>query len=359
MDIRDFDYTLPKELIAQTPLAQRDASRLLVADRASGRLEDRRFADLAALIPEGDVLVLNDTRVFEARVLGKKKETGGKVDLLLLGPYERPAASAGEDFTSAAEADEMAAKKIWRCLVQPSIKEGQAVVFDDEQAEAVFLKRASDGIPLMEFTGVDDVKALARRIGTMPLPPYIKREAVAADKESYQTVFAENEGAVAAPTAGLHFTRGLLETLRQKGVQVLTLTLHVGYGTFKPVEDLENHQMHAESFTLSPEVAASVNQAKAAGKKIWAVGTTTLRALETCVQDGRLVAGSGQTDLFIKAPFEFEAVDHLITNFHLPKTTLLVLVSAFMGEPLRKKAYEHALTEKYRFYSYGDAMLIL
>jgi len=335
--LNDFDYPLPKELIAQSPLPKRDASRLLVADRKKGSLTDKHFFDLLESLPAGDVLVLNDTKVFPARILGRKKKTEGKVDLLLLSPVS---------------------ETTWKCLVQPSMKEGQELFFPPENGEAVFLKRDTDGIPLFEFKGVDNIRALASKIGTMPLPPYIKREAGVSDMENYQTVFAAKEGAVAAPTAGLHFTKNLLEKIRAKGVKVLTLTLHVGYGTFKPVEDPEHHRMHAEYFEISEDVARQINQAKAQKKGIWAVGTTTLRALETCVQKKTLTAGSGYTDLFIRAPFNFEVVDHLVTNFHLPKTTLLLLVSAFMSEKFRKQAYDHAIASCYRFYSYGDAMLI-
>ena len=359
MKLADFDYPLPKELIAQRPLSKRDTSKLLVVDRKRGVLSDKTFCEILELIPAGDVLVLNDTKVFPARILGKKKKTHGKVDILLLCPYTRPSVNSQDEFISVAEAEEMNAKKIWRCLVQPALKEEQEIVFGQGEAGAIFIRRDAEGVPLIEFKNVEDVKCLAREIGTMPLPPYIKREAEAVDKESYQTVFAKNEGAVAAPTAGLHFTQELLGKIRDKGVEVLTVTLHVGYGTFKPVEDLENHKMHSEYFELSKAVADRLNQAKAEKRKIWAVGTTVLRVLETCVQEGKMIAGNGETDLFIKEPFEFEAVDHLITNFHLPKTTLLLLVSAFMGERLRTKAYQHAIDQKYRFYSYGDAMVIL
>jgi S-adenosylmethionine:tRNA ribosyltransferase-isomerase len=284
---------------------------------------------------------LNDTKVFKARVLGNKKVTQGKVDCLLISP-----------------AVNKNSENIWRVLLQPALKEGQEIVFPDG-AEALFAGRDTDGMALLEFRGVPDVRVWAEKAGTMPLPPYIKREAQKGDEETYQTVYARNEGAVAAPTAGLHFTDGLLGKLKSRGVEICRVTLHVGYGTFKPVEDLENHKMHAESFTLNAETAEKINQAKAAGKKIWAVGTTTLRVLETCVLKGKLVAGKGDTDLFITPPFKFEVVDRLVTNFHLPKTTLLLLVSAFMGESLRKKAYEHAISQKYRFYSYGDAMAIV
>ena len=340
MRLEDLDYPLPKELIAQRPLEKRDASRLLIVDRKRSTLEDLLFSDLPSLIPPGDALVLNDTRVLKARVLGKKKVTGGKVDILLLAFGGKP--------------DE----NVWQVLVQPALKEGQEVDFS-EGVEGVFAGRDPQGTALMRFKEGFDVRAWAQRVGTMPLPPYIKREAGPEDVGMYQTVYAQKDGAVAAPTAGLHFTPELLKGLNAKGVEVEKVTLHVGTGTFKPVEDLESHKMHSEVFELSAETALRLNAVKEKKHEVWAVGTTSLRVLETCVRKKRLAAGAGETDLFIRPPFEFEAVDHLITNFHLPKTTLLLLVSAFMGETLRKKAYDHAIQEKYRFYSYGDAMLIL
>jgi S-adenosylmethionine:tRNA ribosyltransferase-isomerase len=206
---------------------------------------------------------------------------------------------------------------------------------------------------------LDNLRTLIEKIGKVPLPPYVKRDADQDDQTRYQTVYARNNGAVAAPTAGLHFTESCLSRLKAKGVGIEFITLHVGYGTFKPVEDLEHHRIHPEEFEMSPETAARLNRAKAEHRGIWAVGTTSLRVLETCVQNGQIIPGRGQTDLYIREPFTFEAADHLITNFHLPKTTLLLLVSAFSGEPLRKKAYAHAIKESYRFYSYGDAMLII
>jgi S-adenosylmethionine:tRNA ribosyltransferase-isomerase len=338
MNLSDLDYPLPKELIAQRPLDKRDASRLLIADRKKGTLEDRVFTDILSCFRPGDVLVLNDTKVFKARVLGKKKGTGGKVDALFLG--DRNAQGA------------------WRCLLQPALKEGQAVEFPGG-VEGVYAGRDKDGMALLTLTEHPDTQRWLEENGSVPLPPYIKREPGKEDERTYQTVYAAKEGAVASPTAGLHFTNDLLDKIRARGVETLTVTLHVGYGTFRPVEDLENHRMHAERFELTAASADRINLAKSEKRAIWAVGTTTLRVLETCVVKKKLVPGSGQTDLYIREPFHFEAVDHLLTNFHLPKTTLLVLVSAFMGEGFRKKAYEHAVAEKYRFYSYGDAMLIL
>lgn len=338
MKLEDFDYPLPKELIAQKPAEPRDASRLLVVDRKSGRLEDCVFRDIAERFGEGDVLVLNDTKVFPARLRARKKGTGGKADLLLI--------SQGKT------------EDTWKCLVQPALREGQALELEGG-GEAEFLDREPDGMPLLRFHVEGSVREHAERHGQAPLPPYIKREPVDEDRGTYQTVYAKNEGAVAAPTAGLHFTERLLAELKNRGVELATVTLHVGYGTFRPVEDLENHRMHAESFELKPEVADRINRARAERRLVWAVGTTTLRVLETCVQKKTLIPGKGETDLYVKPPFRFEVVDRLVTNFHLPKTTLLLLVSAFMGEELRRKAYAHAVAERYRFYSYGDAMLIL
>lgn len=337
MKLEDFDYPLPKELIAQRPLERRDASRLLVADRAESRLEDKRFTDLVDHFAPGDLLVLNDTKVFPARLLGTKKGTGGKVDLLLL----EPAAQAG----------------VWRCLIQPSLRPGQEIELSGAPARCE--GRDADGVALVSFDPGQDPRQLARTHGTMPLPPYVKRPVDPQDETAYQTVYAEREGAVAAPTAGLHFTRELLDRLEARQVEIRRLTLHVGYGTFRPVEDLENHRMHAESFELPESTADAVNRARSQKRRVCAVGTTTLRVLETCVRKKQVIPGAGRTDLYIRPPFRFEAVDRLVTNFHLPKTTLLLLVSAFMGEEFRKRAYAHAVESRYRFYSYGDAMLIL
>ncbi len=338
MKLEDFDYPLPKELIAQEPIQPRDHSKLLVVDRKTGSLTNRHFFDLVEYLEPGDVLVWNDTKVFPARILGRKKGTGGKVDLLLLEPKDRR----------------------WRCLLQPALKEHQVIEFNGGACQAIFTGRDADGISLVEFPEGVDVRAFAQKHGTMPLPPYIKREAADLDKCRYQTVYAEKDGAVAAPTAGLHFTDQLIDKIKkEKGIEILSVTLHVGYGTFKPVDDLENHQMHSERFELTRETADRINLAKAEKRKVWAIGTTALRVLETCVVKKLLLPGKGETNLYITEPFKFEIVDHLVTNFHLPKTTLLLLISAFMGEALRKKTYACAIEEKYRFYSYGDAMLII
>jgi len=344
MNLADFDYPLPKELIAQAPLPERETSRLLVLDRKTGELKDLVFRDIVDFFQAGDALVLNDTKVFPGRLHAAKKGTGGKVDVLLLEPKETQDPSG---------------KLVWRALLQPSLKDGQEILFTGTESAAVYRGRDTDAIPLLEFENVSSVQELIDRVGVMPLPPYIKREPSDTDRASYQTVYACRQGAVAAPTAGLHFTEGLLQKIKDKGVAVVPVTLHVGYGTFRPVEDLENHHMHSERFELSDEAAEKLNGIKRSGGKIWAAGTTSLRVLETCVQKKKIIPGKGETDLYIRPPFEFEATDRLITNFHLPKTTLLLLVAAFAGESLRKKAYDHAIAERYRFYSYGDAMVII
>lgn len=335
--IEDFDYPLPESLIAQRPLERRDECRLLVARRSEETLEELRFGDIAGLISPGDVLVLNDTKVFPARILGRKM-TGGKVEILLLAPSNKD-------------------PRRWRVLLQPALKEDQEIRFESG-GRAYFRGRDTDGTALVEFED-PDVRSFAAKWGTMPLPPYIRREAETADAANYQTVYASREGAVAAPTAGLHFTPELLLAVGAKGAEIVTLTLHVGYGTFRPVQDIETHRMHAERFMLGADAAARINRARDEGRKVWAVGTTAVRALETCVLKGRVIPGDGETDLFIFPPSEFEAANTLITNFHLPRSTLLMLVGAFMGVDFMKRAYRYAVEKKFRFYSYGDAMLIL
>lgn len=336
--LEDFDYTLPAELIAQSPCAERDGSRLLVADRRNRRVEDKRFVDVAGYFLPGDLLVLNNTRVFPARLFGRKS-TGGKAEVLLIG--------AAED-----------APPLWKVLIRPSPKTGQRYFLGDSGVEAICKGRGRDGHALLEFL-TDDVLGFAEREGRMPLPPYIRRPPDDGDRERYQTVYAKKTGAVAAPTAGLHFTPGILDSLKAKGVRIAEVTLHVGHGTFQPVRDIERHRMHAEYFECPDATACCVNETLASGRKVWACGTTAVRVLETCSLGRKLIGGSGWTDLFIAPPSQFDVVGGLVTNFHLPRSTLLMLVSAFMGHEWMKEAYRHAVEQQYRFYSYGDAMLIV
>ena len=336
--LEDFDYTLPKDMIAQRPLPKRDMSRLLVVNRRTGQWEDKTFESIIDYFQAGEVVVLNDTKVFPARLEGRKS-TGGRVEILLVGPSDD-------------------SKKVWRVLVQPKLREKQKVIFHEAKSQAVYIGRDRDGTALMKFD-VPDVKFFAARFGQMPLPPYVRRSPDEKDRVTYQTVYGCHERALASPTAGLHFTESILQRIMHKGVRVVNLTLHVGYGTFRPVQSIENHRMHPEHFDLPATTAKEVNQALQDGRRIWAVGTTSVRVLETCVMAGRLIPGGGQTDLFLFPPAEFEIVQGLLTNFHLPRSTLLMLVSAFMGHQTMKKAYHHAIETHYRFYSYGDAMLIV
>lgn len=333
--LEDFDYVLPPELIAQEPLENRSSSRLLAVDRASGALRDGSFRQILDFIQPGDVVVMNNSRVFPARLEGAKT-TGGKIEVLLVAPVD-------------------AAERRWKVLCRPQLKEGQVVQIGDAAARC--LGRTASGYIEVEFEGMSGRQA-AERYGEMPLPPYIKRKPSASDRERYQTVYAAPEGSIAAPTAGLHFTPELLRELEAKGAECVRVTLHVGYGTFQMVRDIESHEMHAERFEVTEAAARSINRALAEKKRVWAVGTTSARVLETCVQGGKVISGSGDTNLFIVPPFEFEVVGGLITNFHLPKSTLLMLVGAFMGRDRMMRAYEHAVAAGYRFYSYGDAMII-
>ena len=341
----EFDYDLPTRLIAQRPVPRRDDSRLLVLDRGAGTLEDRRFPDFLDYPSPGDVLVLNDTRVFPARLLGRKP-TGAAAEVLLLNP--RPGDETGRN---------------WEALVRPGgkLKPGRLVVVSDE-----FQVRIEDSTPdggrVVHLEGEGDPFELIERHGQVPLPPYVERPADQQDRERYQTVYAAAVGSVAAPTAGLHFTTGLLQAAARKSVYVARVTLHVGPGTFRPVgvEDPREHVLHSERWEMTPDTAQLLNDARGSGGRIWAVGTTSARVLETTVQsDRRFAPGSGWTDLYILPPHEFRGVDGLVTNFHLPRSSLLMLVSAFAGTELVLQAYRHAVREQYRFYSYGDAMLIL
>ena len=338
----DYDYELPAGLIAQEPAAERDRSRLLRLDRATGATAHGRFSDVADLLAPGDVLVRNDTRVIAGRLLGRKT-TGGQVEVLIL-DYAQGVARG--EFT---------------CLVRASKRPrpGSRLLFDAGVAARV--SAVQERTCTLAFEPADRFEALLERIGHVPLPPYIRRRDAAADRRAYQTVYAARKGAIAAPTAGLHFTRELLARLVARGVRIVDLTLHVGYGTFLPVQvaDIRQHRMHAEWFSLSPESAEAVNRARDGGHRVVAVGTTSVRTLEFCARsDGRLAPRSGACDLFIYPGYTFRAVDAMITNFHLPKSTLLMLVSAFAGREKVLAAYAEAVRHQYRFYSYGDAMLI-
>jgi S-adenosylmethionine:tRNA ribosyltransferase-isomerase len=337
----DFDYDLPDDRIAQQPNERRESSRLLVVDRAAGTLEHRVFADLADLIPAGDALVLNTSRVIRARLLGKR-ETGAPAEILLLHPVE--------------------GTHSWEALVHPGgkLRPGRVVTIAPELQVAIerVTERRTRIVRLL--TACEPYDAI-ERFGHIPLPPYIRRPDAAADAERYQTVFARESGSVAAPTAGLHFSQALLDTLSQRGIRRAEIVLHVGAGTFKPVEteDPAQHRMHEEWFSVSDAAAQTLNETRRAGGHIWAVGTTVARTLETVVKpDGPFAAMSGETTLFIRPPYTFRAVDRLITNFHLPRSTLLMLVAAFGGRERILEAYRVALEQGYRFFSYGDAMLI-
>ncbi len=345
MLLSDFDYDLPPELIAQEPAAERSASRLLVVDRLSGQLSHHRFSDLVCLLPADCVLVLNDTRVFPARLRGWK-ESGGSVEVLLL----RRVTGPGET---------------WEVLCKGAqhLRGGSRLWFASE-LWAEWLSAPREGRGVLQFFSHADFGLLLERLGEVPLPPYLKRQAGSRveDRDRYQTVYARHSGAVAAPTAGLHFTEELLGALRERGVETVFLTLHVGAGTFQPirVEHLELHKMEEEEYELSEAAAERINRAKAAGRKIIAVGTTTTRALESArAQAGKVQAGRHRTNLFIYPGYQVCVIDGLITNFHLPRSTLLLLVSAFAGRALILKAYAEAVIQGYRFYSYGDAMLIV
>lgn len=350
MDPSLFDYPLPPERIAQTPVEPRDASRLLVLYRSSGRVEHRRFSDIGEYTRPGDVLVLNDSRVMAARLFARRRPQGGRVELLLLHPSD----AAGDQ----------AFPHRWEVLVRPGRRAppGQVLEVGQGQLEVRVLARTECGGRLVEFaspTG-EPVRALLQRYGSVPLPPYIRQPL--ADPDRYQTVYAGPEGSAAAPTAGLHFTRELLERLESQGVRLARLTLHVGVGTFRPVRSptVEGHRMHAEYFTIPESTAAAIEQARRQGARIWAVGTTVVRALESASgPDGAVHAGSGWTRLFIYPGYRFRVVEVLVTNFHLPRSTLLMLVCAFAGTGRVLEAYRTAAALGYRFYSFGDAMLVL
>jgi len=343
MDISQFDYELPREMIAQEPAGKRDESRLLVLDRATGEIQHRIFQDVIEYLSTGDMLVLNDTRVIPARI-DAHRETGGKVEVLFL---------------------EDRGKQRWTALMQAKghLRVGEKLILGEFSAEIV--NKDPDGVYMLRFGENTDVIGMLEHAGAPPLPMYILRmrsdhAAHPEDKERYQTVYAAASGSIAAPTAGLHFTQELLKKIQEKGIEIARVTLHVGFGTFAPiqVQQIEEHRMHRESFDVKPEEAERLNRAKRDGRRIIAVGTTTTRVIETLAGKGDIAPGKGSTDLFIRPGFEFKFVDAMITNFHLPKSTLLILVCAFAGREKILAAYEEAKRSGYRFYSYGDAMFI-
>lgn len=346
MSIDQYDYELPKELIAQHPLARRSDARLLVIDRQRKSISHFYIRDLPELLAAGDCLVVNDTRVIPARLVGFRTKTGGHWEGLFL------------------DAD---GRGFWHLLgkTRGHVAEGETITLVNARGQdglrIQVVAHQADGSWIAKPESQGGTQEILERVGRVPLPPYIRKgEMVESDREAYQTVFARQPGAVAAPTAGLHFTPQLIEQLQAAGLTVATLTLHVGTGTFRPIAgSLEEHQMHEEWGQIGPEAVAAIHAAKQRGGRIVAVGTTSVRLLETAAAGGQLQPWSGQTNLFIRPPYQFRAVDLLLTNFHLPRTTLLVLARTFGGEELMKRAYEEAIREEYRFFSYGDAMLIV
>ena len=340
MKVSDFYFELPEELIAQYPLEKRDSSRLMVLDKKTGEIEHRKFHDILEYLNEGDTLVLNNTRVLPARLIGEKEETGGKIEFLLLKRIE------GDK---------------WECLAKPGrkAKVGTVFTFGEGKLKAIVREIGEEGNRIIEFKYDGIFEQVLDELGQMPLPPYIHEKLE--DKERYQTVYSKEKGSAAAPTAGLHFTEELLKEIKDKGVNIAYLTLHVGLGTFRPVkvDDVNNHVMHSEYYHLDKENAELINKTKEAGKRVIALGTTSSRTLETIGdENGRVREQSGWTDIFIYPGYKFKIVDNLITNFHLPESTLIMLVSALAGQDNIMNAYNTAVKEKYRFFSFGDSMFI-
>lgn len=340
MKTSDFNYYLPEELIAQTPLKDRAKSRLLVLDKKTGKYFDRSFENIIEYLEKGDTLVLNDTKVIPARLYGHREEKEEAIEVLLLKNIENDR---------------------WEVLAKPGkkLKIGTKIIFDEVLLSAVVVDILEDGERVIEFSYKGIFNEILDKLGTMPLPPYITKRLE--DKDRYQTVYAKNLGSAAAPTAGLHWTRELLNKVEEKGVNVCYVTLHVGLGTFRPVkvEDVETHKMHSEYFKISKEVCDIINKTKEEGKKVISVGTTTCRVLESASKDDRKIyPASGETSIFIYPGYKFKIIDSLITNFHLPESTLIMLVSALAGKENIMGAYTHAVEEKYRFFSFGDAMFI-
>ena len=341
LTLEDFDYDLPHELIAQTPIKKRDSSRLLELDRQTGEMQDKHFYDIIDQLNPGDAVVMNNSRVMPARLYGVKPETGGHAEVLLL---------------HNTEGDE------WETLMKPAkrAKVGTVISFGDGKLTATVTAEKEDGIRMIEFHYDGIFMEILESLGETPLPPYIKEKLD--DPDRYQTVYAKENGSAAAPTAGLHWTKELLQKVQDKGIKLVYLTLHVGLGTFRPVEEdnIDDHKMHSEFYRLDEDAAKTLNEVRQNGGRIIATGTTSIRTLETIGSkfDGEIKPDSGWTDIFIKPGYQWKVVDAFITNFHLPKSTLVMLVAAFTGRDMILKAYQHALDEKYRFFSFGDAMFI-
>ena len=338
MKLSDFMYDLPEERIAQTPVEPRDHSRLMVLHRANGSIEHKHFYDIIDYLNAGDALVINETRVIPARLIGERP-TGGACEVLLL---------------------KQIAPKRWEALVRPGkkLRRGAEVIFGDGRLKATIAEVCEDGNRIVDFTCEGTMEAALDELGEMPLPPYIHEKLL--DKERYQTVYAKQEGSAAAPTAGLHFTPELMDAIRAKGVDIVPVLLHVGLGTFRPVkvENVEDHEMHSEYYEVTEDAARRINAARDRGCRVIAVGTTSVRTLESAAENGRLMAKKGDTSIFIRPGYQYQMVDALITNFHLPGSTLVMLVSALYDREHILKAYKIAVEEKYRFFSFGDAMLI-
>ena len=340
MDIEEYNYDLPAELIAQTPLKNRSDSRLLVLDKNTGEYEDKKFTDIVSFFEPGDALVINETKVIPARLIGVKEDTLAKIELLLLKNIEND---------------------VWECLAKPCkrLHKGTIITFGEGLLKAEIINILGEGIVHVNLLYNGILMEILDKLGTMPLPPYIHEQLE--DQSRYQTVYAKVSGSAAAPTAGLHFTESILNELKKRGVNIVKITLHVGLGTFRPVEvkNIKDHKMHSEYYIMSKEASDILNETRKNGKKITAVGTTSVRTLETVMNlYGEFRACSGYTDIFIYPGYKFLGVDNIITNFHLPKSTLIMLVSAFSNRDFIMKAYEHAIKEKYRFFSFGDAMFI-
>ncbi len=340
MKTEDFTYQLPPHLIAQNPLLKRDQSKLMILDRDTSKIEHKKFNDILQYLNEGDTLVLNDTKVLPARLIGIKENTKAIIELLLLKEIDR---------------------NEWECLIKPAkkVKIDDIVLFANGIIKAKCIEKKDEGLGVFKLIYEGLLYEILDELGQMPLPPYIYKSIT--EKDQYQTVYAKNIGSIAAPTAGFHFTRNLIKEIKEKGINIVFITLHVGIGTFRPVkvDNISDHKMHSEFYNMNEQTAQILNETKNKGKRIISVGTTSTRTLETIIRDnGKFIEGSGWTDIFIYPPYKFKAVDGLITNFHLPKSTLIMLVSAFGSKDFILKAYNEAVLKEYRFFSFGDSMLI-